>query len=69
MWVIYYSKYISRTYRWFVDWLETFPYNPLWIDKVKKLNLQPKYLRTTWMTKEEIDGVKCELYGLLFEKF
>ena len=29
------------------------PYNPLWLDKVKRLGVEPKYDRCTYMTKQE----------------
>ena len=32
------------------------PYNPLWVDKLKRLGLKARYKRTSFMTKEEEDA-------------
>jgi pyruvate formate lyase activating enzyme len=49
--------------------IDLLPYNPLWLDKMKKLTKQPNYSNQRWMSADHLAKIKTYFTEFIFERF
>jgi hypothetical protein len=52
-----------------VKLLDMLPYNPLWVEKARRVGYDISYFRETWMTSQEKSAAACYFDDFEFDTF